>query len=122
MAKKHPAEDGRIVLSDNLIPQTISGTIGLFFEWSNPKSGAKILFIYVYSGDDGKLAWGEILVWDRKDIELITSIPLGLLLVTLAITQADAGKSAARPGGLRPAGRIILSQIIATAETGESSK
>ena len=113
MPKRYPTEDGRVVVSDSKIPRVIEGEVGSYYLWSYPNGGGGILFIYVYGvGTDEKLAWGEILVWDRKDIELIISGKSGLL-ITLEITQPDSAKAAARRGGLRPSGRIISSQTAA---------
>ena len=106
--KRNPKEDGRIVVADANIPSLIAGSIGIYFEWTT-SAGYTIIFVYVYAEDN--IAFGEILIYNKRDVDLIRQHGLQLL-VTMQVTQSDPVKSAARQGGLRPSGEIVQHEVV----------
>ena len=126
MAKKNPREDGRTIVSDGEIEVIIHGTIGPFYIWTNPMTGNRSAFGYIYGvGAEAKIAMGEILFFKHHDIDFITSDTSGWT-VTVAVDQPDPTKSAVRPGGLRPHGRIIdkhfAPEVVAPSDTDRTDR
>ena len=101
----------RISVVDGAIPPLIKGTRGRFVEFTSAK-GAPACFCTIRSIEEAApVEWGQILFWREKDILLLRAG--GSYLFWVEITQPDPAAAKARPGGLRPSGKIIRVELLA---------